>query len=99
MENLLGMANMFFHKISDSHSYALLLAERKCIAHRPYCNRACENCEYNQDAVDLLKAIDYALDVLKARSPELHLISDFQQILNLSEKCNPNHNQEEVDDV
>ena len=73
------MANMS-SEMTNKKAYKQLLIEQQCVRNRMVCEHNCRNCLYHCDILQLDKAINFVLDVLKARDPELYFIDSLEQL-------------------
>lgn len=65
------MEDMSFQNPKSIDLFVAMLKEKECIKLRNACSKDCADCKYAPSA-NSLSAIDFAIEELKAKNPELY---------------------------
>ena len=66
--------------MTDKKAYSLMMIAQQCNRNRRVCEKKCLACPYSVDILELDKAYNHVLDILKARNPELYLMTELEEL-------------------
>lgn len=75
--------------MTDREAYNIILQESACLQQRETCSKQCSSCDLKMNTKYVQQGLNYVLNVLKARSPELYLLSDLwtmREVINHGDK-------------
>lgn len=82
-------------RLSDAEVYKKLLQMKACNYSSSKCDRQCENCSMHVNKEETCMVLYRAIELVKARCPELYLVDDLQVMKQILAQNNSRYNEED----
>lgn len=66
--------------MNNIEAYKLLLLEKECVSSRATCDKNCCSCPIGMNLHDITESLQYVLEILKARDPQLYFKDELEMI-------------------
>lgn len=66
--------------MNNTEAYKLLLLEKECVSSRATCNKDCYSCPIGMNSNSITESLQYVLEILKARDPQLYFKDELEMV-------------------